>query len=377
MGVSLIAGTSLSLRTRLERFAAPVGGQERSATRLPIPDVTMSRVKRREGQLRGRALRTVGRLIGTLVVFLFFVSVRLWSLTPDPVESVVAALEESDSGTALVEVLENGFGDRCHAGPRVFLGELELEVSRLSGRLVDVSSPRLLEAVYVLRRVPGRLEDIPLVTVLVLIDEWAARSSDMVLGDRAIDLLRSGKWSRHTATACHQLEERFPVLVPRALELLASVGARRREACGKPGLVLLHEPGPFVGTTSVSRENQTAACANFSRSSLSCLFSRRKRLSSSRSAVVKPSLLRPSSRSACRTRFRIAWADGSNSRASSSAVRPVGLWKTGPLPRLPQLHGLDDDESIIVSTKTGWVHANQFAEPQNTIGDLCREACGD
>ena len=138
---------------------------------------------------------------------------------------------------------------------------------------------------------------------------------------------------------------------------------------GKTGLVLLHELEPFVGTTSVSRANQAAAFANISRSSLSCLFSRRKRLSSSRSAVVKPSFLRPSSRSACRTQFRIAWADGSNSRASSSAVRPartsstiwrrnsagyggrvlgiivsfrlsrarpVELWKTGPLPRLPQ-----------------------------------------
>ena len=51
----------------------------------------------------------------------------------------------------------------------------------------------------------------------------------------------------------------------------------------------------------------------------SCLFSRRNRRSSSRSAVVSPSLRRPSSRSACRTEFRIVWADGSNSLASAPA----------------------------------------------------------
>ena len=54
-----------------------------------------------------------------------------------------------------------------------------------------------------------------------------------------------------------------------------------------------------------------------SRSNLSWRISRRRRLSSSRSAVVRPSARPPSSRSACATQLRIACADGSNSFASS------------------------------------------------------------
>jgi hypothetical protein len=46
------------------------------------------------------------------------------------------------------------------------------------------------------------------------------------------------------------------------------------------------------------------------------------RMSSSRSAVVRPSSRRPLSRSACATQLRIACADGSNSLASSSGLRP-------------------------------------------------------
>jgi hypothetical protein len=50
---------------------------------------------------------------------------------------------------------------------------------------------------------------------------------------------------------------------------------------------------------------------------------RNRRLSSSRSAVVRPSSRRPSSRSTCATQLRIACADGSNSLASSSGLRPA------------------------------------------------------
>jgi hypothetical protein len=58
------------------------------------------------------------------------------------------------------------------------------------------------------------------------------------------------------------------------------------------------------------------------RSSRSVRFSRRRRPSSSFSALVGPSDRLPSSRSACRTQFRIAWDDGSNSRARSSGFFP-------------------------------------------------------
>ena len=82
----------------------------------------------------------------------------------------------------------------------------------------------------------------------------------------------------------------------------------------------LEDPG---GIEPVSRANQAAAFARTSRSSRSCLFSRRRRTSSSRSAVVNPSCRRPSSRSACLTQLWIVYAVGSDSRASSSALRTL------------------------------------------------------
>ena len=51
-----------------------------------------------------------------------------------------------------------------------------------------------------------------------------------------------------------------------------------------------------------------------------CLDTRRR---SSRSCVVSPSVLRPSSRSACTTQLRIDCADGSNSSANSSGLLPT------------------------------------------------------
>ena len=64
------------------------------------------------------------------------------------------------------------------------------------------------------------------------------------------------------------------------------------------GLIHFHEPEDFLEIGSLSRANQAAAFANISRSTLSCLFSLRNFRSSARSTVVRPSLRRPSSRSA-------------------------------------------------------------------------------
>src|ERR1700736_272352 len=89
------------------------------------------------------------------------------------------------------------------------------------------------------------------------------------------------------------------------------------------GLIRVHELERRDGTEPVSVANQAAAFAKISRSSRSTRFSRRSRLSSSRSAVVKPSLRRPSSSAACLTHLRIALAEGSNSRASWSMLRPA------------------------------------------------------
>ena len=89
------------------------------------------------------------------------------------------------------------------------------------------------------------------------------------------------------------------------------------------GLVRLHEREDLGGTEPVSRANQAAAFERISRSSRSRRFSRRSRNSSSCSSVVRPSARRPSSRSVWRTQLRIAWAEASNSRASSPGVRPA------------------------------------------------------
>jgi hypothetical protein len=75
-------------------------------------------------------------------------------------------------------------------------------------------------------------------------------------------------------------------------------------------------------TGHVSRANQAAALAKISCSSRSLRFSRRNRVSSSRSALVRLSWRLPESRSACATQFRIVCSDGSNSAASSAGLRP-------------------------------------------------------
>src|SRR5271156_55860 len=89
------------------------------------------------------------------------------------------------------------------------------------------------------------------------------------------------------------------------------------------GLIRAHELERRDGTVPVSVANQAAAFAKISRSSRSTRFSRRKRLSSARSSVVRPSLRRPSSRPACLSQQRIALVEGSNSRASSLTLRPA------------------------------------------------------
>ena len=58
---------------------------------------------------------------------------------------------------------------------------------------------------------------------------------------------------------------------------------------GLGGLIRFHDLEPFSGTVTVSRANQAAAFDKMSRSSSSWRTLRRSRVSSSRSAVVKPS----------------------------------------------------------------------------------------
>jgi hypothetical protein len=80
------------------------------------------------------------------------------------------------------------------------------------------------------------------------------------------------------------------------------------------------------GQASEPRARNRAGTGKLSRSNFSWRFSRRRRLSSSRSAVVRPFSRRPASRSACATQLRIVCPDGSNSLASSSGERPAQLY---------------------------------------------------
>src|SRR3984957_14033173 len=121
------------------------------------------------------------------------------------------------------------------------------------------------------------------------------------------------------------------------------------------GLVSPYECERRDGVAPVSWANQAAAFASISRSSRNTLISRRSRLSSSRSVVLKPSLPSPSPSPACLIHRRIVSTVGSNSRASAVMLRPPranstirrrysaayggwvrGIWKTPfPYPQHP------------------------------------------
>src|SRR5439155_13696486 len=88
-------------------------------------------------------------------------------------------------------------------------------------------------------------------------------------------------------------------------------------------LVRSHESEEFFAFGLVSCANQAAAFARISRSILSRLFSRRRRVSSARSVVLRPPSPRPASRSACLTHNAIVQGVGPNSRASSGMPRPA------------------------------------------------------
>src|SRR5690606_6478475 len=110
-----------------------------------------------------------------------------------------------------------------------------------------------------------------------------------------------------------------PRIVPAGGDLQHTAQRGHRILC----LVRSHEPKESADVRSVSRANQAAAFARISRSVRRRRFSRLSRSSSSFSRLLSPSVRLPSSSSACFTQFRIACAEGSNSRDSSSAVRPA------------------------------------------------------
>src|SRR5207253_4474850 len=118
-------------------------------------------------------------------------------------------------------------------------------------------------------------------------------------------------------------------LAPRVIPAGGDTQRATQGGHGMQGLMCGHELESLDGIEVVSRANQAAAFLRISRSSRSARFSRRSRRTSSCSTVVSPSWRRPASRSACRTQFRIAWAEGSNwrpERGSPVAVETIGNW---------------------------------------------------
>ena len=113
---------------------------------------------------------------------------------------------------------------------------------------------------------------------------------------------------------------------PAAQPSVVAAGGESQHAAhpldGEIGLMGVHELESRSGIELLSRADQAAAFPRMSRSIRSCRTSRFNWHNSCRSSVVSPSLRTPSSRSACLTQVRIAPAEGSNSRASSSGLRP-------------------------------------------------------
>ena len=140
---------------------------------------------------------------------------------------------------------------------------------------------------------------------------------------------------------------------------------------GMGGLIRLHELEPFDGIEPVSRANQAAAFFRISRSSRSAAFLSPETLQLPRSSVVRPSRWRLASRSACRTQFRIHYAEGSNSLASDSGLRPL---RTSSMNRSRYSSGYGRCDFGIVSsmiaqngresTTPGQLHKREVERPQ-------------
>ena len=162
---------------------------------------------------------------------------------------------------------------------------------------------------------------------------------------------------------------RTPSLTPRIEPARGDTEHPGHRGDAQLGLMRSHEPVDLPGPTS--RANQAAAFASIARSSRRRRFSRRSRRISSRSALLNPSARRPSSRSACATQLRIAWAVGSNSRANSSGVRPVRTNSTIWRRKAGGYGGLDfgmvDTSSPKgqVSTKSDQLHLHRNRPPRH------------
>jgi hypothetical protein len=101
------------------------------------------------------------------------------------------------------------------------------------------------------------------------------------------------------------LTRRHPALIPGVKAALGNLQQSAHDPYRMGGLVRLHESEERFGVAGFSFAIQAAAFDKISRSSVSRRFSRRRRVSSSRSLVVGPPSPRPSSPAARLTHWRI------------------------------------------------------------------------
>jgi hypothetical protein len=134
------------------------------------------------------------------------------------------------------------------------------------------------------------------------------------------------------------------------------------------GSIPPHESERFDGAPSASLANQAAAFFKISRSSRSWRFSRRRRVSSARSSVVRPSRRPPSSRSACLTQARMTRRRARTSARDSGSPTGPDQPSVGGTRRVRVWFSASTSRPIIeqVSTKPGQLHTSARPRSRTT-----------
>src|SRR5580700_7817816 len=158
----------------------------------------------------------------------------------------------------------------------------------------------------------------------------APDTNTVIVGQLGMDVRRAVRATRTTVNHCnlagqHQIDAL--ALAHRPIQPGVEAAPRNLEQSAHgpdrvDGLVHFDEPEERFEVASLSVANQAAAFDRISRSSFSRRFSRRSRVNSSRSALVRPPSPPPLSLASCLTHSAIVQADGPNSLASDAALRP-------------------------------------------------------
>jgi hypothetical protein len=145
-------------------------------------------------------------------------------------DTLRAELARSSAGRGLLEALQGPGPGGEQAGLELLAAGLEREVCGLTGVLVDASDLHLLEAAGALRRVPRGFRREPLAAVMVLLDEWAARTPDgrrRRPWERVVERLRGERAPSDPAARRHWLAQTFPLIAGRAERACRRVGLQR------------------------------------------------------------------------------------------------------------------------------------------------------